>query len=214
MLTRFPFQTMHAEFESDDSSTLGELSSYDGILTNSEGIPIIIPLTPPRTLANVASVRRLFDGPIRMPPNPTSVVTNRGFTTRSECIHSPLPGHRPQRPLQSEPSTSDSRSTQGQMEAILQELRQTNKKLHHITDRLDVVESRLKANEESSVAPISDTTAAPKKEKVPLQARVTKPHSSKNVYLPFKITFHVVLKSVQYLSHGDSASLLLDNVQI
>lgn len=136
---------MHSAFESDDSSTLGELSSYDGLLTISEGSPTIIPQTPPRTSANGASVRRLFDGSVRMPPNPTSVVTHRGFETRSECIHSPLPSHRPQGPLQSEPSASDSRSTQGQMEAILQELRQTNQKLHHITDGLDVVESGLKA---------------------------------------------------------------------
>lgn len=170
---------MHSEFESDDSSTEGELSSYHGILTNSDGSPIIVLQTPPRKSANGASVRRLFDGPVRMPPNPTSVVTHQGFATRSECVHSPLPSRRSQGPLQSEPSASDSRSTQGQMEAILQELRETNQKLHHITDRLDVVESRLKAIEESSVVPINDTTPAPKKQRVPLQVRVRKPHSSK-----------------------------------
>ena len=178
---------MYTEFESDVSSSFGELSSCDEIVTNSDGSPIVIPQTPPRTSANGASVRRLFERPIGTPANAVSVVTHRGFATRSEGTHPSLPSHRPQGTRQSEPPATDSRSTQAQMEAILQELRESNQTLHHITDRLVDVESRLKALEQSSVASIRDTTAASKKQKVPLEIRVTKPHACSlpecNVYL-------------------------------
>ena len=56
------------------------------------------------------------------------------------------------------------------MDAILQELRKANSRLSDVTNRLDVVEGRLKGLEEISTSPSSDTLTI-KKSKVP-QVRV------------------------------------------
>ena len=58
-----------------------------------------------------------------------------------------------------------------QMDAILQELRKANSRLSDVTNRLDVVEGRLKGLEEISTSPSSDTSTI-KKSKVPPQVRV------------------------------------------
>ena len=64
-------------------------------------------------------------------------------------------------------------AAENQMEDILKELRQANTRLMDVTNRLDMVEGRLKGIEEPSTCSTSTGLDEPKKRKVPPQVRVS-----------------------------------------
>ena len=165
----FTSQTMYGG--SDDGSScdapgesLSELDlSEDGPVFSPDGSPIIVPRTPPPRRSNSTSSRRLFADTSCRAAESVSTLVQRSFSSRLK--RTPLVSHQSQSEL-SQPGTMHN-----QMDAILQELRKANSRLSDVTNRLDVVEGRLKGLEEISTSPSSDTSTI-KKSKVPLQVRV------------------------------------------
>ena len=152
-------------------------SSGDGVSSDADSPLSRRSPSPQLQSSRNAHVRRLFN---------TEELNQMSNSTLQGNSHS-VPTCRPIR-LPSRPPVDK------RMDDILQELKQANSRLTDVTNRLDLVEGRLKGLEEASVCTASTSSEAPafKKRKVPPQVRVS-----------VHVAFHLCIcyQNVIYLQH-------------